>query len=252
MFEMGRSAKIFSVWSQFSGEGKSTSVFYLCKEMARRGLETLAIDMDSQAHLSLLFGVEEPSDLKCTTTDVLENCSRGDQRGIEDCILEISENLYLAPADLRLNNFEATLSENPHKTDILMQTLATAKETFDVIIVDYHSCLSWLTIGALSCGYNLIVPFRPSALTNKHFELIEEQLTKVNETTNEKNSVYGVIAIEDAGRSAQYEVVGWIGENYNLLGTVPYCAGLWNGKNEDVVIAAYKVITDGICKDFGL
>ena len=53
---------ILAVFNQKGGVGKTTSTANLAAAMAREGMEPLIIDLDPQAHLTAISGIEIDSD----------------------------------------------------------------------------------------------------------------------------------------------------------------------------------------------
>lgn len=109
--------EVIALFNNKGGVGKTTLTYHLASMVARRGVRTLAIDLDPQANLTSgffsddalekLWARGEPSTIRDAIDPLL--------RGLGDIVLppaqEVAENLWVLPGDLGLSNFEDSLSD---------------------------------------------------------------------------------------------------------------------------------------------
>ena len=64
-------AKIITISNQKGGCGKTTTTLNLAYALSRMGKKVLAVDFDSQANLTLCYGVMNPKEIEYSIADLL-------------------------------------------------------------------------------------------------------------------------------------------------------------------------------------
>jgi chromosome partitioning protein len=126
-----------AVLSQKGGTGKTTAVRTLCDALRRRGVHTLAIDLDPQGNLSDYFDL--PPDVQPTIAEVLLGTASVGEAIHSDMI----------PANLSLAEAELLLGGKMGRELTLRRALAKAPPPYDVILIDCPPSLGLLTVNAL-------------------------------------------------------------------------------------------------------
>ncbi len=103
----GDHLQVIAVTNFKGGSGKTTTAAHVAQYFAMRGFRTLAIDLDPQASLSALFGLQPEFDLQ--ENDTLYGAIRYDdqQRAMSDVIrTTYFAGLDIVPGNLELQEFE--------------------------------------------------------------------------------------------------------------------------------------------------
>lgn len=151
------------------GVSKTTTAAVLAQGLSLRGHNVLVIDTDPQGSLTTLFGVMPDTEVEEDQT-ILSLCS-----GETDSIMPAVRQTYWDGIDLVaaapvLFNAEFLLpARQKSEPDfafwrVLDAGLDTAREIYDVIIIDTPPSLSYITINALIAAEGIVMPLPPNAL----------------------------------------------------------------------------------------
>lgn len=168
----GESLQIISVVNFKGGSGKTTTAAHLAQHLALAGHRVLAIDLDPQASLSALHGVQPELD----RTPSLYNAIRYDdaQCSIEDVIQPTNfPGLDIVPANLELQEYEyetplhaiesSSLAGRTFFTRI-SNALKQVDHRYDVVVIDCPPQLGYLTLTALTASTAVLVTIHPQML----------------------------------------------------------------------------------------
>jgi chromosome partitioning protein len=163
--------QVLAVVNFKGGSGKTTTAAHLAQYLALRGYRVLAVDLDPQASLTALYGIQPELDQNASFYEALRY---DDQRkSIVDIIQPTNfPNLDVVPANLELQEYE-------YDTPIAMQrkdsnagklfytrigdALSEVDEQYDVVVVDCPPQLGYLTLTALTAGHHVDVSVPPDA-----------------------------------------------------------------------------------------
>lgn len=165
--------QIISVMNFKGGSGKTTTAAHLAQYLAMRGYRVLAIDLDPQASLSALFGVQPEVDVGANET--LYGAIRYDeeQRPIEEIVRgTYIPGLHLIPGNLELMEFEhdtpRALLERKAGDTLFYGRISTVIEdiadNYDVVVIDCPPQLGFLTLSALTAASSVLVTVHPQML----------------------------------------------------------------------------------------
>lgn len=158
------------------GVGKTTLAAQLAHAAARRGLRTLAVDLDPQANLSQALlspekYVKHLRDKKPTIVQIFEHYFPPTEGSASPRPLEISEvilkkagsspNLDLIVSRLELSQ---TLKNPTGKERRLAKALAKVADKYDLILIDCAPTESILTEAAYHASRYVLVPVKPEFL----------------------------------------------------------------------------------------
>lgn len=153
------------------GSAKTTTTLYLSQYLALKGYRVLALDLDPQASLSAMFGIQPELDLG--EGDTIYGAIRYDQlrRPLTDIIRPTYfDGLHLVPGNLELMEFEhetpRALAENKRGAGNTFfkrvgAALSDVEEHYDVVIVDCPPQLGYLTLGAVCAATSLLITVHP-------------------------------------------------------------------------------------------
>ena len=166
----GDHLQIIGVMNFKGGSGKTTTSAHLAQRLALLGHRVLAIDLDPQASLTALHGVQPEYDLQDGGT--LYDAIRYDSPApIRDVIRPTYiPNLDLIPGNLELMEFEhdtpRALSQGAAGLFFfrVRDALAQVDADYDVVVIDCPPQLGFLTMSALSAATGVLVTIHPEML----------------------------------------------------------------------------------------
>jgi len=153
------------------GSAKTTTTLYLSHYLVLKGYRVLALDLDPQASLSAMFGIQPEFDLG--EGDTIYGAIRYDhlRRPLADIIRPTYfDGLDLVPGNLELMEFEhetpRALAESKHGGGNTFfkrigAALSCVEERYDVVIVDCPPQLGYLTLGAVCAATSLLITVHP-------------------------------------------------------------------------------------------
>jgi len=174
-------AHTIAVLSQKGGTGKTTAVRSLTDAFRRRGVHTLAIDLDPQGNLSDYFG--HAADVEPTIADVL--CGRAPAGAAirRDVI----------PANLTLAETELLLVGKMGRELALRRALAEVAGDYDAILIDCPPSLGLLTVNALVASDRALINAEAQHFALRGVEQALEMVELAREALNPRLSLLGVL-----------------------------------------------------------
>ena len=166
----GDHLQVITVINFKGGSGKTTTAAHLAQKLALDGYRVLAIDLDPQASLSALHGVQPEFDLPDGGT-IYDAIRYEDPQPLHSVIQKTYfTNLDLIPGNLDLMEFEHTTpmalrerSGNLFFTRI-GDVLAEVEGDYDTVVIDCPPQLGFLTMSALSAATAILVTVHPQML----------------------------------------------------------------------------------------
>ncbi|MDF2235890.1 plasmid partitioning protein RepA [Albimonas sp. CAU 1670] len=167
----GDHLQVIAVTNFKGGSAKTTTAAHLAQKCALDGFRVLAIDLDPQASLSALHGVQPELDLA-------DGGTLYDAIRYEDPVplRNVIQRTYVAGLDLVPGNLE--LMEFEHDTPRILarggtapafftrigEALASVEGDYDLVILDCPPQLGFLTLSALSAATAVLVTIHPQML----------------------------------------------------------------------------------------
>lgn len=164
--------QVLSVVNFKGGSGKTTTAAHLAQYLALTGHRVLAIDLDPQASLTSLFGIQPELD----ETDSLYEALRFDEerKPIAEIIQRTNiPGLDVVPANLLLQEYEYDVplaiagSKGEEGRLFHMRIVNVLKEIdadYDVVVIDCPPQLGYLTITALMASTGILITIHPQML----------------------------------------------------------------------------------------
>ncbi|MCQ4191489.1 plasmid partitioning protein RepA [Methylocystis suflitae] len=165
--------QVISVVNFKGGSGKTTTAAHLAQYLVLRGYRVLAIDLDPQASLSALHGVQPEFDVG--ENETLYGAIRYDdrRRPLSDIVRKTYfDNLSLIPGNLELMEFEhetpKALMTDRHVESMFFtrmdSALASVADQYDVVVIDCPPQLGFLTMSAMCAATAVLVTVHPQML----------------------------------------------------------------------------------------
>lgn len=179
--------KIVSFINQKGGVGKTTMAFNTAFALAQKGKKVLAIDLDPQANLTLLFEAKNNYNLHHLLVNSIKELKMIHAPAILSDILHYSKGdvmVDLIPGGQELSGFELTVAGiNAPRQLILKRFLemSTLKDRYDYIIIDCPPTLGLLVINALCASDGVIVPFKADDFSRKGLEHFYQVLNDISD-----------------------------------------------------------------------
>lgn len=200
--------QIITVANFKGGSAKTTTSLYLAQGLALKGLRVLAIDLDPQASLSSMFGLQPEFDIADNAT--LYGAIRYDDERVpmQKVVLPTYfSGISIVPGNLELMEFEHQTPRYMMETrsrpeDLFFRRVARAigevDNDFDVVVIDCPPQLGFLTMGALNAATGMVVTVHPQMVdvaSMSQFLLMTSDLVSV---------------IEDAGGRLDYDFLRFL------------------------------------------
>lgn len=162
---------IISISSFKGGSGKSTLAAHLAASLSLSGYRVGLLDMDPQASLSTIMGVEP--DLTGDGSGTIYDAIRFEDRRPMSEVMQKTffHNISIAPAGLLLSEFEQYAAYHASQAvdsinwfDRLKVAILSVEQDYDVFIADCPPSLGFLTLSAIAASNGLIIPVVPNMI----------------------------------------------------------------------------------------
>ena len=155
--------RIISIANQKGGCGKTTTAINLSGALASLGKRILLIDLDPQAHATFGLGIANQSADRSIYNILTDNPEK--RRSINDCILNVTQNLDIVPSNILLSTLEQELKDKEDAVSKLHEALSSGQFNYNYVIIDCPPSLGFLTFNALRASEHVIVPIDMSAFS---------------------------------------------------------------------------------------
>lgn len=168
----GERLQVISVVNFKGGSGKTTTAAHLAQHLALTGHRVLAIDLDPQASLSALHGIQPELDKNPSLYEALRYDEA--KKPISEVIRSTNfPGLDIVPANLELQEYEydtPLAASNRGSSDGRMfftritDALKEVDDRYDVVIIDCPPQLGYLTLTALTASTSVLITIHPQML----------------------------------------------------------------------------------------
>lgn len=172
--------RVIAIVNQKGGCGKTTTTINLGGCLAADGRRVLVVDLDPQAHSTLALGID-PEDLEENLYEVL--AEPGGVARLDEVIVEVSENLDVAPSGIVLSAVEQRLASEPveTRTERLSLAVESLGDAYDYVLIDCPPAVGLLTFNALRAAGEVIVPLETSPFAMHGVEKLLETIGLLSE-----------------------------------------------------------------------
>jgi chromosome partitioning protein len=160
------------------GVGKTTLSVHVAAAHADQGRNVLFLDLDPQAHASLALGLE-PADRPC----VADAMGPRPKHKLSDVVVRSPkrDNLYIAPAALRMAVQERDLYHWGHRLQAIPRALATLGWKPDLVVIDTPPAIGPFTEAVMNYVDCVVAPVPTGAFALQGLSEIETTWRQVRE-----------------------------------------------------------------------
>lgn len=263
--------RVIAVVNQKGGVGKTTTVRTLADGFAKRGLNVLMIDADSQASLTSSCGFSNRTEFAGTLRDVMKNDADDIDVDFESFFVDVKATegkLMLLPADIGLASVEQELANAFGRELLLRNEIETIKEkyAFDYIFIDCSPSFSLTTVNAIVAADSVIIPVGANYLAEKGFEQLVKTIVKIRKNLNPSLKIEGILftmvkANTNEAKITMGEIKEECGQSIKIFGTVipnstaaEACArngiSIFDYAPQNPVAKAYRDVVNELAGDF--
>ncbi len=195
--------KIYSMFNQKGGVGKTTSCANLCAAVAMKGKKVLAVDFDAQSNLTSGLDINKKT-LKSNIYHVLMR-----ETEAKDAIVHTAiENLDILPATIDLAGAEVEMANVPQREIVLKNMLMPVKDMYDYIIIDCPPSLGLLSINSLAASDGVLIPIQCEYYALEGVSQLINTVNLVKKSLNANLEIAGVmLTMYDARTNLSSQIV---------------------------------------------
>lgn len=197
---MGR---IVAVVNQKGGVGKTTTAVNLAACLAKTGKKVLLVDIDPQGNSTSGLGIDKR---RCEKT--VYDCLINEEKMENVSVNTDYENLSVCPSNLDLSGAEIELISVMGRENRLKESLLSAREIFDYIIIDAPPSLGLITINTLTAADSVIIPVQCEFYALEGVSQLIETIKRIKKALNPNLYIQGIImTMYDARTNLAMQVV---------------------------------------------
>jgi chromosome partitioning protein len=204
-------AKVIAMCNQKGGVGKTTSTINLGAALAEYGRRILLVDLDPQGALSAGLGVASHELDRTIYNLMLEPAT-----AVTDVLVPTRiEGVDLIPANIDLSAAEVQLINEVGREQTLARALRPLLHNYDYVLIDCQPSLGLLTVNALACSHEVIMPLAAEFFSLRGVALLVDTVDKVKARINPDLEIGGVLVTMFDGRTVHArEVVAMLVQRF--------------------------------------
>ncbi len=159
-------AKVITFANQKGGVGKTTTAHIVSVGLVKRGYRILACDLDPQANLSSVLGIDVDGDIVSIYELFEEECD------IKDAIVKTDSGVDLLVGSLMMSGADRKYSATGDEYKI-KEALEEVKINYDYIIIDTPPALGVMSLNGLAATDYLTVVMTPDFFSGKGLKQLQ-------------------------------------------------------------------------------
>lgn len=192
-----KETKILAIINQKGGVGKSTTAINASAALGQLGKKILLVDLDPQGNTTSGLGIEKGTIDACIYEVLLD-----DETSLTDVVIpDVVEGVDVVPATINLAGAEVELVSEMAREHRLKDALASAKGSYDYVIVDCPPSLGLLTINALVAADELLIPIQCEFYALEGLTKLIDSMKRVKSRLNPTLDIFGVLLTMYDGRT---------------------------------------------------
>lgn len=195
--------KVIAIANQKGGVGKTTTAVNLAACLAKAGKKVLLIDVDPQGNSTSGLGIDKR---RCEKT--VYDCLINEEKMGNVSIRTEYENLSVCPSNLDLSGAEIELISVMGRENRLKESLASARDIFDYILIDAPPSLGLITINTLTAADSVIIPVQCEFYALEGVSQLIETIKRIKKALNPSLYIQGIVmTMYDARTNLAMQVV---------------------------------------------
>jgi len=204
--------RVLAICNQKGGCGKTITSINLGASLSFLGKKVLLIDLDPQAHSTIGLGVDSEA-LERSIFDVL-NPESANRLTLQEVVIQVEKNLWLAPSQIVLTAIEQQLSGVPKREEFLSSALASVQKNYDFVLIDCPPNLGILTFNALRAAGESVITIEPSSFSVHGLEKVNETINVLREQIQHSVIVHALLTMLDNRNKFSRDVVDRVRKIY--------------------------------------
>lgn len=196
-------AKIIAFANQKGGVAKTTTVLTVGKELAKQGKKVLLVDMDAQATLTQILGVELSREQK-TVADYIG--IMGKSLPFDEVVIKFDD-LDLLSSNISLFNAEKVLISKNNNGNVFRREIDKVRNLYDYILLDCPPSLGLLMTNALLASDYIVMPMKPEMASAMSFGLFADTLMTLGNDYEKNFDIAGILLTMTEERTKSFKEV---------------------------------------------
>ena len=239
--------RIIAITNQKGGCGKTTTAVNLAASFAFNQRKVLLIDLDPQAHATLGLNIKPETSIYNVLSKITPH-----KLDLSSIIQKVNENFDLAPSSIILSTLEQELAGEIGRESRLWEVLNNFNANYDYILIDCPPNLGILTINAIRCANEVIIPVEASRFSLEGLNQLLEIINLIRERLNHPIDYRVLVVNFDSRLQYSFKILEKIKENFSqkLFSTIIHVnVKLKEAQNEGKDILNYDKYSRG-AKDY--
>lgn len=195
--------KVIAVANQKGGVGKTTTTVNLAACLAKAGKKVLLVDIDPQGNSTSGLGID-----KRRVEKTVYDCLINEEKMENVSIPTDYENLSVCPSNLNLSGAEIELISVMGRENRLKESLSSAREEYDYILIDTPPSLGLITINTLTAADSVIIPIQCEFYALEGVSQLVETIKRIKKALNPTLYIEGIVmTMYDARTNLAMQVV---------------------------------------------
>jgi len=145
------------------------------------------VDLDAQAHLTLMSGYELPIG-EMSAADLIEGTAIA-----ADAIQTLGNGLDLIPSSIEMATSEVGLSQRQRREFRVREAIEPVRRVYDFVIMDCPPNLGLITVNALTAASSVLIPLQLDFLALKGMQMLLNTVADVRASTNPGLRIIGIL-----------------------------------------------------------